>query len=85
MIDSHASSSMTRDGFSAVTLAVTLIVGLAIGGTAIWMLRGSSASTEPAAAKADANGQPGVVELPEAAQKNTGVEVITVARTTLPA
>lgn len=85
MIDSHASASQSRRGFSAMTLAAALVAGLAIGGTAIWVLRGSATSTEPAAIRTDANALPGVVELPEAAQKNTGVEVITVARTMLPA
>lgn len=71
--------------FSAVALILTLVGGLATG-FSIEYCRGGAASTAPAEEEARADALPaGIVEVPEAAQRNAGLETLTVATKTLPA
>lgn len=72
---------------SAVALVATLIAGLAIGAGVMWMLRADVAT--PAGDEHEEAGHvelpPGVVEVPAAAQKNAGVQTLTVERRSVPA
>ena len=63
--------------------ALVLVAGIALGGAAVWLLRDQPAaesSTEEHASDLPA----GIVEIPEAAQKNANVEIAAVATTRVP-
>lgn len=70
-------------GSSAAGFALVLILGLAVGGGAVWLLTGRIAP-EPAAEDHGSDLPAGMVEIPEAAQKNANVEVAPVTTTRLP-
>lgn len=63
--------------------ALTLVLGIAVGGGAVWLFTGRPAEA-PAAEDHGADLPAGTVEIPEAAQKNATVEVAPVAITRLP-
>lgn len=76
-------------GFGRLALLVVLVVGILVGLAASWMFDsgGSDTQAQEAAGEAKHAGElpPGIVEVPEAAQRNTGVQVATVESRTLPA
>ena len=69
----------------ALPLVIALVAGLGLGGGVMFMMRGDA----PAPAGEEEAGHvelpPGVVEVPVAAQRNAGLETLTVERRTLPA
>lgn len=72
--------------FGAAALAVVLAVGLAAGFGLQYLAGGGTADEARAEAEEHAGELPeGVVEVPETAQRNAGLETLTVARRTLPA
>ena len=84
MLNHDANDQPRRRPASA--LIVTLIVGLAAGAGTMWLLRGDAALTEDDHEEAGhVELPPGVVEIPEAAQKNAGVQTLAVERRVLPA
>lgn len=68
-----------------LALVVTLVVGLALGAGVMWALRGDAAPSEAEHEEAHEELPPGVVEVPEAAQKNAGLQTLSVERRVLPA
>ena len=71
--------------FGASALAFVLAVGLAAG-FGLQYLRGGTAEEPASETEEHADDLPeGVVEVPEAAQRNAGLETLTVSRRTLPA
>lgn len=70
--------------FGAVTLAATLVAGLLLGAAAMFLTGRSGAAAPEAEVARDPALPPGTVEVPEAAQKNAGVQVAKVQTTTLP-
>lgn len=83
MSDSRLTYADDRRRFGGAALAIALAVGLALGGIAVWAL---SRPEEPAEeAEEHVELPPGIVELPEAAQKNASVELVKTSATTLPA
>ena len=70
--------------FTAVTLVLAVLTGGVVGATAIWLLNRAPA---PPAAESEhkADPPPGVVELPEEAQKNASLEVVRAENQVLPA
>lgn len=86
MTDRESQGSGPRR-FGASALAVVLAIGLA-GGFGLQYFRGAGTADEaPAEAEEEHAGDlpEGVVEVPETAQRNAGLETLTVARRTLPA
>lgn len=77
-------STFDRPGVSRVIpLALMLVVGIFVGAAGLWLISDPPAA-EPEA-EAHANELPaGVVEVPEAAQKNAGIELNAVKTTRLP-
>lgn len=81
--DVNVSSHSRRSAMPG--LAVAALVGALLSGGLVWMLAGRSAAPASAAEEDHAEElPPGVVEIPEAAQQNSGVTFIDVGRTTLP-
>jgi cobalt-zinc-cadmium efflux system membrane fusion protein len=68
--------------FTTLAVALALTAGLAGGGALVWALVRPPAPAEEEAR--DPALPPGVVELPEAAQRNAGVEILPVRSATLP-
>jgi cobalt-zinc-cadmium efflux system membrane fusion protein len=69
---------------SAVGFALVLVVGIVLGGGAVWLFSDRPAA-EPASEEEHADDLPaGVVEIPDAAQKNANVEIARVNSTALP-
>ena len=66
-----------------LTLALTLVLGIAVGAAALWLFTDRPAA-EPTTEEHVNKLPAGVVEVPEAAQKNASVEVNKVATTRLP-
>jgi hypothetical protein len=77
-------STTDRSGASRMLpLAFMLVLGIGVGAAGLWLVTDRPAA-EPAAAE-HANELPaGTAEVPEAAQKNAGIEVNAVATTRLP-
>lgn len=77
-------STFDRPGVSRmIPLALTLVVGIVLGATGLWLVS-DPPTTEPEAQE-HANELPaGIVEVPEAAQKNAGIEVNPATTTRLP-
>ena len=67
-----------------VGLLLVLVLGIALGGGAVWLVSDGPAA-EPVPEEEHADDLPaGVVEIPEAAQKNANIEVVPVRITRLP-
>ena len=83
----ESSATPPRGGFGIPVLVAALIAGLAVGALAVWVLRAPSPlpHAEPAARPQPAAGGATTVELPEAAQKNAGVEIVEARQVALPA
>ena len=64
-------------------LALTLVLGIAVGAAALWLFTDRPAA-EPTTEEHVNKLPAGVVEVPEAAQKNASIEVNKVATTRLP-
>lgn len=82
MNESLSWSDRIRDS-RGLGFALVLAAGIAVGGVAVWLL------TDPPAAKSAAQEHSGdlpagIVEIPEAAQKNANVEIAAVAMTRVP-
>ena len=85
MIDLESQGAGPRR-FGAFALAVVLAIGLAAGFGLQYFRGAGTADEAPAEAEEHAGDLPeGVVEVPETAQRNAGLETLTVARRTLPA
>ena len=69
----------------ALPLVIAVVSGLALGASAMWMFRGEPATTTEEHEEGHVELPPGVVEVPTAAQKNAGLETLTVERRVLPA
>ena len=81
--DVHVSSHSR--GSAIPGLAVAALVGALLSGGLVWMLAGRSEAQAPAAEEGhEEDLQPGIVEIPEAAQQNAGVTLVDVRPTTLP-
>lgn len=71
--------------FGGAVIALALTVGLVIGGALAFLLARSGASAPPAEEENHAADlPPGVVEIPEEAQRNAGVQVVTADRVAMP-
>ncbi len=66
-------------------LAIALAVGLALGAGLMVLMRDDSVDPVPQAAEGHDELPPGVVEVPEAAQRNAGLQTLTVERRVVPA
>ncbi len=82
MNESLSWSDRIRDS-RGLGFALVLAAGIAVGGVAVWLL------TDPPAAESAAEDHAGdlpggIVEIPEAAQKNANVEIAAVAMTRVP-
>ena len=85
MSDTYSDGGRPRR-FGAPALVLVLALGLAVGFGIQYFRSGTSPAEAPAEAEEHANELPaGVVAVPEAAQRNAGLETLTVARRTLPA
>jgi membrane fusion protein, heavy metal efflux system len=71
-------------GAARIGIIVLLVVVISAAALLIYSRRGGAAVTEPPAA-ASADLGPGVVEVPEDAQRNAGLQTVTIPRRTLPA
>ena len=70
--------------FTALTVVLALLAGGVVGATAIWLFKNDPApQAEEAEHKAEL--PPGVVEIPEAAQKNASLQVVRAETQVLPA
>jgi cobalt-zinc-cadmium efflux system membrane fusion protein len=68
----------------SVGFALVLVLGIALGGAAVWLFSDRPAA-ESASEEEHADDLPaGVVEIPEAAQKNANIEIAPVSSTRLP-
>ncbi|MEQ1760092.1 MAG: efflux RND transporter periplasmic adaptor subunit [Vicinamibacterales bacterium] len=66
-------------------VAIALVAGLAIGAGVMFMMRGTGAGPAPAAEAEHEELPAGIVEVPEAAQRNAGLQTLTVTRSVVPA
>lgn len=69
---------------TAPALAVAAVLGALVSGGLVWAIVGGQDSAPAEAEAAHEELPPGVVEIPEAAQKNAGVKFVEVGRVTLP-
>ncbi len=82
-MNEHFSTADRSRASRLLPLTITLMLGIGVGAVGLWFFTDRPAA-EPAAEE-HANELPaGVVEVPEAAQKNAGIEVNAVATTRLP-
>ena len=82
-MNEHLPTSDRGGASRMLPLVLTLVVGIAVGAAGLWLFTDSPAA-EPEA-EAHANELPaGIVEVPEAAQKNASIEVNPVATTRIP-
>ncbi|MEO8682529.1 MAG: efflux RND transporter periplasmic adaptor subunit [Vicinamibacterales bacterium] len=82
----HSESTLPGpQGFTGLTLALTLVAGLAVGAAAIWLLRGGSSALVVAEDNHKADAPEGIVEITEAAQKNASLQVVRADTQVLPA
>lgn len=70
--------------FGAAALVLVLVVGLGTG-FCVQRLRGGTEAHQPEAEEHASDLPPGIVEVPEAAQKNAGLQTVTVASRSFPA
>lgn len=82
-MNEHVSTADRSRASRLLPLAITLMLGIGVGAVGLWIVTDRPAA-EPAAEE-HANELPaGVVEVPEGAQKNAGIEVDAAATTRLP-
>ena len=82
MIESLSWSDRIRNS-RGLGFVLVLVAGIAVGGGAVWMLTDPPAAESPAQAHT-ADLPAGIVEIPEAAQKNANIEIAAVATTRVP-
>ena len=74
-MNAELSTPTPRQVSRMLPIAVALVIGIAVGATGLWLMSRSSAPETKTAAE-HANEPPaGTVEVPDAAQKNAGIEV----------
>ena len=82
MTESSTGRFGDRRRFGATAVVLALVAGLAFGGILVWAFNGGDEPAEESEAHSEL--PPGLVELPEAAQKNSGVQVVPVIAASLP-
>ena len=82
MIESLSWSDRIRNS-RGLGFVLVLAAGIAVGGGAVWLLTDPPAA-EPAAQEHAADLPSGIVEIPEAAQKNANIEIAAVTTTRVP-
>lgn len=74
-MNAELSTPTPRPSSGMLPIVVALVIGIALGATGLWLMSRSSAPETKTAAE-HANEPPaGTVEVPDAAQKNAGIEV----------
>ena len=82
MTESSSGRFGDRRQFGATAIVLALVAGLAFGGILVWAFNSGDEPAEETEAHAEL--PPGIVELPEAAQRNSGVQVVPVIAASLP-
>lgn len=82
-MNEHFSTADRSRASRMLPLALTLVLGIGVGAAGLWLFTDRPAA-EPATEEHAKELPAGTVEVPEAAQKNAGIEVNAVATTRLP-